>query len=173
MAMRMTSFPGAMGPGAPLVAWRIDQAHHGATWDSGFGAELGGGRWNPKGVKAVYCSLDPATTILEVTVHKGFGILDTRPHVLTSMAVADPSVVKVVQPAAVPNPGWLHAGIPSADQQTWGAALLAAHTFVAFPSVVSKLSWNLVFRPDIAAGNYALLEQDRLVIDGRLNLAKS
>lgn len=167
--MFMTPLPAAMSPGALLVAWRVDQAHHGAAWDSGIGAELGGGRWNPKGVKAVYCSLDPATTILEVAVHKGFGVLDTQPHVLTSMTVADPSVIKVVQPTDVPNPGWLHAGIPSAGQQAWGAALLVAHPFVLFPSVVSKSSWNLVFRPDIAAGRYAQLEQDRLVIDGRLN----
>jgi hypothetical protein len=47
----------------------------------------------------------------------------------------------------VPNGAWLHAGIPSAGQQ----------------------SWNLAFCPTVAAGHYTLREQDRLVIDGRLN----
>lgn len=167
--MRMTSLPGALEPGAPLLAWRVDDSHHAASWDSGIGAELGGGRWNPKGTRVVYCSFDPATTILEVAVHKGFDVLDTRPFTMSCMAIPDPSVVKVVRPAEVPNPGWLHAGIPSAGQQAWGAALLASHPFVALPSVVSKSSWNIVFRPDVAAGKYTLLEQDRLVIDGRLN----
>ncbi|WP_196796267.1 RES domain-containing protein [Acidiphilium cryptum] len=50
-----------------------------ASWDNGEGAHLGGGRWNSRGVRAVYYSLDPATAILEVAVHKGFGILDTPP----------------------------------------------------------------------------------------------
>jgi RES domain-containing protein len=170
--MQMTPLPSALAPGAPLVAWRVDDARHGATWDSGIGAELAGGRWNPKGVRVVYCSCDPSTTILEVAVHKGFEVLDTLPFVLISMSIANPALVKVVMPSDVPNPGWLHAGIPSAGQQSWGASLLGAHAFVAFPSVVSKCSWNIVFRPDVAAGKYTMLEQDRLVIDGRLNPAR-
>lgn len=168
----MTPLPGALSPGSQLVAWRVDASKHAATWDSGIGAELGGGRWNPKGVKTVYCSFDPSTTIMESAVHRGFDELDTQPFTLSSLTISDPVNVKVVRPGDVPNPAWLHAGIVSAGQQAWGAALLAAHPFVAFPSVVSKLSWNLVFRPDIAAGRYALLGQDRLVIDGRLNPPK-
>jgi RES domain-containing protein len=171
--MQMTSLPGALEPGPPILAWRIDDSRRAATWDSGIGAELGGGRWNPKGVKVVYCSFEPATTILEVAVHKGFDVLDVVPHTLTCMEVADPSLVKVIRPADVPNPGWLHAGIPSAGQQAWGATLLAKYPFLALPSVVSKSSWNLIFRPDVALGRYALREQDRLVVDGRLNPVKS
>ena len=165
----MTPLPGPLASGALLVAWRIDASKHAPTWDSGIGAELGGGRWNPKGVKTVYCSFDPSTTILESAVHRGFDALDSMPFTLSSLCINDPSRLKHVMPMDVPNPGWLNAGIVSAGQQTWGAALLAAHPFVAFPSVVSKFSWNLVFRPDIAAGRYALLGQGRLVIDGRLN----
>ncbi|MFT3818554.1 MAG: RES domain-containing protein [Rubrivivax sp.] len=167
--MPMTPLPGALAPDAPLVAWRIDAAAYAAAWDSGIGAERGGGRWNPKGLKAVYCSFDPATTILESAVHRGFEVLDAQPFMLTCMRIAGAAGVKVVQPAEVPNPAWLHGGIPSAGQQAWGAALLEAHPFVAFPSVVSKPSWNLVFRPDRAAGQYALSHQQRLVLDTRLN----
>lgn len=170
--MQMTPLPGLLAPGAPVVAWRVDARRHAETWDSGIGAELGGGRWNPKGVRVVYCSFDPSSTILEVAVHTGFDVLDSSPHVLTSMRISNPSLVKVVMPVDVPNPGWLHAGIPSAGQQTWGASILATHPFVAFPSVVSKPSWNLVFRPDVAIGEYTLLEQERLIIDGRLNPPK-
>jgi RES domain-containing protein len=45
----------------------------------------------------------------------------------------------------------------------------AAHVFVALPSVMSKLSWNMLLRPDRAAGKYGALGQDRLVLDTRLN----
>lgn len=165
----MTPLPGPLDPGPSVVGWRLDAANHAPTWDSGIGAELAGGRWNPKGVKVVYCSLDPATTILESAVHRGFKVLDTQPFVLTSFTVLDPSAVKVVSPDDVPNPAWLHSGIPSAGQQDWGQALVDGHPFVAFPSVVSKLSWNIVFRPDRASGLYTLLGQDRLVLDTRLN----
>jgi RES domain-containing protein len=167
--VEMTPLPGPLDPGPSIVAWRLDAAIRAPTWDSGIGAELTGGRWNPKGVKVVYCSLDPATTILESAAHRGFKVLDTQPFVLTSFTVVDPSAVKVVSPKDVPNPAWLHSGIPSAGQQDWGGALLDAHPFVAFPSVVSKLSWNIVFRPDRAAGIYTLLGQDSLVLDTRLH----
>jgi RES domain-containing protein len=165
----MTPLPGPVARGTHIVAWRLDADTHAPTWDSGIGAELMGGRWNPKGVKAVYCSFDPATTILESAVHRGFYVLDTKPFMLTSMKIADSGDVSVVWPNDVPNPAWLQAGIPSAGQQDWGAALLHAHPFVAFPSVVSKLSWNIAFRPDRAAGRYETLGQDRLVLDTRLN----
>jgi len=156
------------GP-APLVAWRLDGAAHAPAWDSGIGAERAGGRWNPKGLRTVYCSIDPSTTILESAVHRGFDVLDIQPFVLSGMVIHDPADVLIVAPADIPNPAWLHGGIPSAGQQAWGAALISAHRFVAIPSVVSKLSWNLVFRPERAAGRYRLLRQERLVLDTRLN----
>lgn len=144
----MTPLPYPLEPGAPLVAWRVDAALHAQAWDSGVGAERAGGRWNPKGLKVVYCSVDPSTTILESAVHRGFAVLDTQPFMLTRLVIHDLPGVKLVRPAEVPNPAWLHGGLPSAGQQAWGAALLRAHRFVVLPSVVSKASWNLVFRPD-------------------------
>ena len=80
--------------------WRLDQRIHAATWDSGEGAFRTGGRWNSKGVRAVYCSLDPATAILEVAVHKGFKTLDTMPYVITAARFADVAEVVTSSNAA-------------------------------------------------------------------------
>lgn len=165
----MTLFPPPLL--APVRAWRIDQASHAASWDAGTGAHALGGRWNSKGVKAVYCSLDAATAILEVAVHKGFRALDLVAHVSTVLEIADPAQVHVVEPAEVPNPGWLLPGLPSAGQQAFGAALLAAHAFIAIPSAASRQSWNLIFDPDRARGLYRQAVQERLAIDTRLNPA--
>jgi RES domain-containing protein len=77
----MTPLPTLLGAAAELVAWRLDNASHAPTWDSGRGAFLNGGRWSSKGVSAVYCALDPAAAVLEVAVHKTFGILNTVPYV--------------------------------------------------------------------------------------------
>jgi RES domain-containing protein len=165
----VTPLPPPLG-GGELVAWRLDQAPFAASWDSGEGAFLVGGRWNSRGVRAVYCSIDPAAAILEVAVHKGFKALDTVPHVLTAMTVADPGRVHMVDPADVPNPNWLRPGIPSAGQQGFGDTLLAVHGFVLIPSVISTHSWNMLFVGGMAAsGSYAVRSQERFALDTRLH----
>jgi RES domain-containing protein len=163
----MTPLPAALG-GSELVVWRIDQAGFAATWDSGEGAYRVGGRWNSRGVRAVYCAVDPATAILEVAVHKGFRALDVVPHVLTAAVIGRPAEVHVVDPAALPNPNWLRPGIPSAGQQAFGDDLLRRHTFVALPSAVSPHSWNLVFDAT-ARGRYAMMLQEAFALDPRLH----
>jgi RES domain-containing protein len=164
----VTPLPAALG-GKELVAWRLDRAEFAPSWDSGEGAYRQGGRWNNKGIRAVYCALDPATAILEVAVHKGFAVLDTQPHVMTSMVIDAPEEVHVVQPDDVPNPNWLRPGIPSAGQRAFGDALLTRHKFVVIPSAVSSRSWNLVFVAGLAGDSYRLRAQERFALDTRLN----
>ena len=164
----MIDLPGVLG-GVGLQGWRLDQAIHGANWDSGEGAFRQGGRWNRCGTRAVYACLDAATAILEVAVHKTFHALDIVGHVLTSFEVADPTAVFIVMPSDVPNPNWLFPGIPSAGQQQFGEHLLANHLFVLIPSAVSRNSWNLIFDSVQAAGAYTLRSQEVFALDGRLN----
>ncbi|RWI30821.1 MAG: RES domain-containing protein [Mesorhizobium sp.] len=164
----MTPLPAALG-GTEFLVWRLDQGRFGPTWDSGEGAYRVGGRWNSKGVRAVYCSIDPSTAILEVAVHKGFRTLDTIPHVMTAVVITDATDVHVVDPGAVPNPNWLRPGIPSAGQQAFGDDLLQRHRFVAIPSAVSSHSWNFVFVASVAAGAYALKLQELFALDTRLH----
>ncbi len=164
----MTPLPAPLG-GGELVAWRLDQWDHRATWDSGEGAYRAGGRWNSKGTRAVYCSIDPATAIVEVAVHKGFRALDTVPHALTAMTIAEPQSVHIVDPASLPNANWLRPGIPGAGQQSFGDALLAQHKFIAIPSAVSTFSWNLIFVAATAASAYTLRSQTRFALDTRLH----
>jgi RES domain-containing protein len=152
-----------------FVAWRLDREEFASSWDSGEGAYRGGGRWNNPGVRAVYCSIDPSTAILEVAVHKGFEALDTIPHVLTSLTVSDTSDIHVIDPAAVPNPNWLRPGHHGAGQQSFGDDLLGRHKFVVLPSTVSTHSWNLVFLGTGAAAAYALRSQERFALDTRLH----
>ena len=164
----MTPLPGALGTGE-IVGWRLDQKRFGTTWDSGEGALKLGGRWNSKGVSAVYASADPSTAILEVAVHKGFRTLDTVSHVLTSFEITDPSAIYIVDIGSIPNPNWLTPGIPSAGQQQFGDGLLADHAFVLIPSAVSRHSWNIVFGPGRAAGLYRKTLQEDFALDTRLH----
>lgn len=165
----MTPLPAAMSGIGPLLVWRLDKKKHATTWDSGEGARRFGGRWNSRGRKAIYCSVDPATTILEVAVHHRFEILDTVPHVLTCASIANPAVVHVVPPDGVPNMNWLRPGTPSAGQQGFGDNLLTSHPFVLIPSAVSTHSWNLIFDPDAAKSLYSLHLQENFALDTRLH----
>lgn len=164
----MTPLPRPLGT-SEVFAWRVDQEAHAASWDSGIGAEIVGGRWNSVGVRTVYMSLDPSTAILEVAVHKTFPVLDTVPHVLSSLRVHDPADIRVVMPDEVPNPNWLVPGTPGHGQMAYGDSLLAGHPFVLLPSAVSSHSWNLVFHPASASGRYTHVLQERLRIDTRPN----
>jgi RES domain-containing protein len=166
----LTPLPALLG-GSELVAWRLDRAAFAGTWDSGEGSYRVGGRWNSKGIRAVYCSIDPATAILEVAAHTGFRTLDTVPHVLTAINITEPSNVHIVQPEAVPNPNWLRPGIPGAGQQAFGDKLLAQHKFLLIPSTVSTFSWNLVFVGVKAAGAYSLRLQEAFALNTRLHPA--
>jgi RES domain-containing protein len=152
-----------------LFLWRLDRKEHAATWFSGIGAELGGGRWNSRGVKAVYSSADPSTAILEVAVHKGFRALDTVAHVLTGARILDASRVYRVNAKDVVNPNWLVPGTPSISQQQFGNELLAQHPFILIPSAVSRHSWNILMNPDMAEGLYEVVTQERFALDTRLN----
>jgi len=164
----LNALPPPLGTGA-LLAFRLDRDRHAATWDSGEGAFQVGGRWNPVGTRAVYCALDPATAILEVAVHKGFGVLDRQPHTLTRFRVADPSAITVVPPDAIPDPDWLRPDRSSPDRRAWGGDLLGRAKIVLLPSAVSRQSWNLVFLAPLPAGTVQDVAQDRLVLDPRLN----
>ena len=165
----MMMLPAPLGGGDGLVFWRLDRRIYAAAWDSGEGAFREGGRWNSAGVRAVYCSLDAATPILELAVHTGFEALDTVPHVITAARIADIAEVHVVKPDDPPNPNWLRPGTPSAGQQSFGDALLRDHRFVAIPSAVSTHSWNLIFDPLKGKGFYAQELQEPFALDTRLH----
>jgi RES domain-containing protein len=164
----MTPLPGSLGAGE-VIGWRLDHRRFVSTWDSGEGSFKLGGRWNSKGVRAVYASVDPSTAILEVAVHKGFRALDTVPHILTAFEITDPPKVHVVDIGTIPNANWLRPGIPSAGQQQFGDGLLASHAFLLIPSAVSRHSWNLVFDPGRAAGFYKVRGQEDFALDTRLH----
>mgnify|MGYP002717011646 CR=1 FL=1 len=163
----MTPLPPPLGTGE-LRLWRLDRAIHAPGWASGEGSFRVGGRWNSPGVRAVYASLDPATAVLEVAVHKGFHVLDTEPHVLTSARI-DPAALHVVRPEDVPNPNWLSPATPNRNQQTFGDALLTAHPLVLIPSAVSRHSWNVIFIAGATTGDMMTdITQGRFALDPRL-----
>ncbi|QDG78277.1 RES family NAD+ phosphorylase [Labrenzia sp. PHM005] len=164
----MTPLPAPLGSGE-LRFWRLDQERHSRSWNKGEGAYRVGGRWNSKGIRAVYASVDPSTAIMEVAVHKGFKVLDTAPHVMTSARVIDLTKVHVVYPGDIPNPNWLVPGSHGPGQKAFGDQLLREHVFTLVPSTVSRHSWNLMFDADRATGHFEDVRQERFALDPRLH----
>lgn len=141
-------------------------------WNSGYGAREFGGRWNPPGRSIVYASLDPCTALAEVAAHVTFDTLLVVPHVLTSFRVIDPGKVVIVDASDLSaHPDWLEPGMPTLEQQAFGAAFFTAATpFLVIPSVVSPRSWNLLFDAALAKPgvDYELVAHEPYRLDPRL-----
>jgi len=167
----VTPLPAPLGQGE-IRLWRLDQHRHAGSWHSGEGAHRVGGRWNSRGVRVVYASIDPAVAILEVAVHKGFRVLDTAPHLLTCARITDPSIIHVVRPEDIPNPSWLVPTTHGPGQQGFGDQLVRDHLFTLIPSTVSRYSWNLIFDPGRAFHHLEDVRQERFALDPRLHAGR-
>ena len=162
----MTPLPPA-APGSVLTTWRLERAAHQMTWAQGEGAFKVGGRWSAPGRRVIYTSLDPATTILEAAVHKGFNALDIVPHALLRIDV-DQACAFVVPVKRIQNAHWLLPGAVSVHQQRFGSDLLDKHAAILVPSVVSRHSWNLIIDVVAAKGMFKLVRKEAFALDTRL-----
>ena len=99
---------------------------------SGDGAARYGGRWNPKGMPAVYCSENSSLAALEVLVNLA------RPSTFPSYRILD---------LDVPDGSIATAPAPAADTRQAGAALLRSHLAIMAPSAVNPLERNVVINP--------------------------
>lgn len=163
----MTPLP-PFAPGTAWTVWRLENAKYVDEWHKAEGAFRFGGRWNSAGTRILYTSIDPATTILEAAVHKGFDALDTVPHDLLEITISDVTAAHVVRPQDVPNPNWLRPGAVSRNQQAFADTLLAEHPIVLIPSVVSAHSWNVLIDAVAAAGLLSRTREERFALDPRL-----
>lgn len=75
-----------------MKVWRLCRARHAATAFDGEGARLFGGRWNEKGVPAVYTSATLSLAALEVLVHHRVPI---PPHEFTAIGCEIPDDLKI------------------------------------------------------------------------------
>jgi RES domain-containing protein len=159
-------------PDAPgLQFWRLVNARHVDTWDSGEGAFRVSGRWNKAGTRLLYGSLDPATAILEVAVHSGFSALDAVPHMLVCARIVHPALVKVLLPHSFPNPAWLRPGSYSPNQVAFVQQAMESHPMLVVPSAVSPHSWNLLIDVDRTKGEIERVSVEVFSLDTRLVVA--
>ncbi|HXS99642.1 MAG TPA: RES family NAD+ phosphorylase [Elusimicrobiota bacterium] len=131
-----------------ISGWRLDKAKRsqGESF-SGDGAQLAGGRWNRRGVRAVYLSESLALAALERFVHTQE---EGRQVALVSYKVEIPSSVKVDRPNLEDLPkNWKLQPAP-VEVQDFGTAWLkkGARAVLLVPSAVVPSERNLLLNPE-------------------------
>ena len=118
-----------------MKVWRIARAEYAQTTQqmlSGDGAARFGGRWNPKGTPAVYCSENSSLAALEVLANL------VRPSAFPAHRILD---------LDVPDQAIAFADPSAANPPRTGAELLRKNLALSAPSAVNPLERNVVINP--------------------------
>ena len=128
-----------------LVLWRLSPAYHAAKAMSGEGSYRRGGRWNPPGIRAIYCADSRSLAVVEVLANIiRPRLLQPEPWILIPIEVPENLVER---PVRVPET-WRETPY-SAATQAFGAEWVQAQRSVALrvPSVVVPGEFNYLLNP--------------------------
>ena len=128
-----------------LTLWRLSPAYHAGKAMSGDGSYRRGGRWNPAGIRVVYCADSRSLALVEVLANiKRPTLLQDQAWVLIPVDIAADSIER---PARVPD-SWRDTPYPVATQ-AFGAAWVQTQRSVALrvPSVVVPGEFNYLLNP--------------------------
>ena len=112
--------------------------------NSGRGAALAGGRWNPIGMEAIYAAATPSLAVLEVLVH--FSTLP-HDHVLTEIEIPTRVSVETVRAKDLPVDWQALSPKPMTQEfgRRWANELRSAVLVV--PSSIMPMERNYVINP--------------------------
>jgi RES domain-containing protein len=128
------------------VAWRlVKERHKGSAFD-GEGARRAGGRWNEKGVAAVYLTDSLALAALERFVHLGKAARHIV-HVAFRVEIPERVAIEVVAPPALPR-NWRSEPPPDATKHVGTDWVGRAKTAVLrVPSAIVPNESDYVLNP--------------------------
>jgi RES domain-containing protein len=131
-----------------VILWRISNY---PTLD-GIGGLYVSGRWHTKGHPVVYCTLNPATALLETLVHMEIDSED-RPEHFRILRIEGPDRLSMeeLEYSAVPS-DW---GENIALAQQLGDRWLSERRSLLWkvPSVLVPETWNVLVNPEHAEGD--------------------
>jgi len=128
-----------------LTLWRLSPGYHAAKAMSGEGAFRRGGRWNPPGIRVVYCADSRSLAVVEVLANvKNPSLLGDQAWVLIPLELPADCVEK---PVRVPE-SWRDTPYTGASQ-SFGAEWVQSQRTVALrvPSVVVPGEFNFLLNP--------------------------
>src|ERR1700712_576683 len=113
---------------------------------SGRGAEINGGRWNGKGIAALYTSSSRALCAIEILVHVPVGIIP-KDYYLISIEFPDNSPIKAIDAKNLPD-NWNSNPISSSTQRIGNTFFSEQKELVLkVPSSIIKDEWNYIINP--------------------------
>lgn len=128
-----------------LTLWRLSPAYHAGKAMSGDGSYKRGGRWNPPGIRVVYCADSRSLALVEVLANvKQPTLLLDQAWVLLPVEIPESLIER---PARVPD-AWRETPYPTATQ-AFGAEWVQAQRSVALrvPSVAVPGEFNYLLNP--------------------------
>lgn len=128
-----------------MVVYRLIHAKYKNSVLSGIGAEKFGGRWNPIGTRAVYCSESVALALLEYYVHTDN--VNLLPKEVVIAKIEFPDRFKIVELDKLPK-GWNKYPYPAETTQIF-SELVGQQNFFALkvPSAVVGVEHNYILNP--------------------------
>lgn len=128
-----------------MVVYRLIHAKYKNSVLSGIGAEKFGGRWNPIGTRAVYCSENVALALLEYYVHTDN--VNLLPKEVVIAKIEFPDRFKIVELNKLPK-GWNKYPYPAETTFTF-SELVRQQNFFALkvPSAVVGVEHNYILNP--------------------------
>lgn len=125
-----------------MILWRVSNYPN----LDGEGGLYVSGRWHTKGHPVVYCTLNPATALLETLVHMEIDTED-RPERFQVLRIEGPDTLSLVEmePDALP-PSWVE---DIALTQNVGDGWLSEtrSLLLKVPSVLVPETWNILVNP--------------------------
>lgn len=128
-----------------LTLWRLSPAYHASKAMSGDGAYRRGGRWNPPGIRVIYCGDSRSLALVEVLANM------RRPNFLRDqqwvVIHVDVPEELIERPKRVPD-SWRETPYTTAPQ-AFGAEWVQSQRSVALrvPSVVVPGEFNYLLNP--------------------------
>ena len=131
-----------------MILWRVSNYQN----LDGVGGLYVSGRWHTKGHPVVYCTLNPATALLETLVHIEIDSED-RPGLFQVLRIEGPDSLslELVEAASLP-PDW---GQDISSTQTIGDLWLSERRslLLQVPSVLVPETWNVLVNPQHPEAN--------------------
>lgn len=125
-----------------IAVYRLSSSRFSAN--SGAGAAIYGGRWNPAGLEAIYASATRSLAALEVLVHYSIVPLD---FVLTEISIPDDLAMLSFDKPSLPL-GWDDPGVSTATQQIGAHWLIEQrYAVLSVPSSIVQEERNFVLNP--------------------------
>ncbi|HTD41452.1 MAG TPA: RES family NAD+ phosphorylase [Mucilaginibacter sp.] len=113
---------------------------------SGRGAEISGGRWNSKGIAALYTSSSRALCAIEIIVHVPAGIIPKDYHMVT-IDIPDNISIKTMEAKDLPAK-WNSNPISLSTQRIGNIFFSEQKEMVLkVPSSIIKEEWNYILNP--------------------------